>query len=121
MPMTPSFLMAILNVKGSHKNLENGFEFSLKNIIDFTWLTGIGPFLAGSSTYESGAITMNVDEQAYKGEELSTVNKVPVQKRVPITVRVTGEKLPKGPQKIDVTATTSEIGWIKFEISDIVS
>jgi len=119
--MTPSLLLAKLFVKGSLKNLESGFEFSLKNIIDSTWLTGIGPILARSSTYEGDVISKLVGEQTYKGSELSTGNKVPIRMGVPITVRVAGEKLTEGPQKIDVTATTSDIGRIKFEISDTVS
>ena len=119
--MIQSFLLAKLYVKGSLKNLESGFEFSLKNIIDSSWLTGIGFILAGSSTYENGVITMSVGEQTFKGEELSTENKVPVRMGVPITVRVAGEKLTEGPQKIGVTATNSDIGRIKFEISDTVS
>jgi hypothetical protein len=62
-----------------------------------------------------------VGEQTSKGSELSKGNKVPVRMGVLITVRVAGEKLTKGPQKIGVTATTSDIGRIKFEISDSVS
>jgi hypothetical protein len=45
--MVPSFLFAKLYVKGSLKNTETGFEFSLKNIIDSTMLTGIGPIGVG--------------------------------------------------------------------------
>jgi hypothetical protein len=121
MHMIPSFFLAKLYVNGSLKNLESGYEFSLKNIINSTWMTGIDPFLAGSSTYGGGVITMFVGEQTSKGSELSTGNKVPVRMGVPITVRVAGENLPEGQQKFSVTATTSEIGRIKFEISDSVS
>ena len=45
--MIPSFLLAKLYVKGSLKNTETGFEFSLKNIIDSTMLIGIGPVTVG--------------------------------------------------------------------------
>jgi hypothetical protein len=118
--MIPSILLAKFYVNGSFKNPESGYEFSLKNIIDSSWLTGIGPILTGSPTYEGGVITMIVSEQISKGSELSTGNKVPVRMGVPITVRVAGENLPEGQQKFSVTATTSEIGRIKFEISDRV-
>ena len=47
--MIPSFLLAKLYVKGSLKNHENGFELKLKNIIDSTWLTGIGPITAAGN------------------------------------------------------------------------
>ena len=47
--MIPSFLLAKLYVKGSLKNTETGFEFSLKNIIDSTMLIGIGPVTVGGA------------------------------------------------------------------------
>ncbi len=33
--MIPSFLLAKMYVKGSLKNTDTGFEFTLKNIIEF--------------------------------------------------------------------------------------
>jgi hypothetical protein len=119
--MIPSFLLAKLYVKGSLKNHENGFELKLKNIIDSTWLTGIGPITAAGIAYEGNAILMIVGEQTFNGGELSTENKVPVKMGVPITVRVTGAQLPPGVQKLGIAATTSDIGKIKFEISDTVA
>ena len=52
--MIPSFLLAKLYVKGSLKNTETGFEFSLKNIIDSTMLIGIGPVTVGERDYAAG-------------------------------------------------------------------
>jgi hypothetical protein len=119
--MIPSFLLAKLYVKGSLKNSETGFEFNLKNIIDSTMLIGIGPITAGEKTYESGAISIEVGEKVIIGSELSRENSVPVRVGVPITVRVAGEPLVPGNQMINVSATTSDIGRIRFDIKDTVS
>jgi hypothetical protein len=119
--MIPSFLLAKLYVKGSLKNNESGFEFALKNIIDSTMLTGIGPISAGEINYEGDTISMTVGDKTTNGAELSRQNSIPVRMGNPIKVFVTGDKLPVGTQKITVAATTSDIGKIKFDISDTVA
>jgi hydroxymethylglutaryl-CoA reductase (NADPH) len=119
--MIPSFLLAKLYVKGSLKNTENGFEFALKNIIDSTMLIGIGPISVGEKAYEGESITMMVGDKTVNGAELSRNNSVPVRMGVPLKVSVTGNKLTVGAQKITVSATTSDIGKIKFDINDNVA
>jgi hydroxymethylglutaryl-CoA reductase (NADPH) len=119
--MIPSFLLAKLYVKGSLKNNDGGFEFSLKNIIDSTMLIGIGPITVGEKNYEGEAITMTVADKSVNGAELSRSNSVPVRMGVPLKVVIAGEKLTTGAQKVSVSATTSDIGKIKFDISDTVA
>lgn len=118
--MIPSFLLAKLYVKGSLKNNEKGFEFALKNIIDSTMLIGIGPITLGEKNYEGEAISMAVGDRTVNGSELSRSNSVPVRMGVPMKVSITGDKLAAGTQKLTVAATTSDIGKIKFDISDTV-
>lgn len=119
--MIPSFLLAKLYVKGSLKNTDAGFEFSLKNIIDSTMLIGIGPISVGEKNYEGEAITMTTGDRTVNGAQLSRSNSVPVRMGMPLKVAVAGEQLIAGAQKITVTATTSDIGKIKFDISDTVA
>jgi hydroxymethylglutaryl-CoA reductase (NADPH) len=119
--MIPSFLLAKLYVKGSLKNNEKGFEFALKNIIDSTMLIGIGPITAGEKTYESETITMTVGDKTINGAELSRANTIPVRMGVPMKIAVTGDSLAAGIQKITVAATSSDIGKIKFDISDTIA
>jgi hypothetical protein len=119
--MIPSFLLAKLYVKGSLKNDDTGFKFNLKNIIDSTTIIGIGPISVGEKSYQADAIAMTLADKTFRGAELSRDNSVPVRVGVPITVRVAGEKLLPGTQKIGVSATTSDIGRIKFDFSDTVS
>ena len=116
--MFPSFLLAKLYVKGSLKNTDTGFEFALKNIIDSTQLIGIGPICVGEKNYEGQAITMTVADKTVNGAELSRQNSIPVRMGLPLKVSVAGDRLVPGAQRIAVAATTSDIGKIKFEISD---
>jgi hypothetical protein len=117
----PSFLLAKLYVKGSLKNTETGFEFSLKNIIDSTMLIRIGPVTTGARDYDGAVITLTVGDKRISGADLSRQTAVPVRTGVPLKVSVAGDPLPSGAQRIAVAATTSDIGKIKFDISDTVA
>lgn len=119
--MIPSFLLAKLYVKGSLKNNDSGFEFALKNIIDSTMLIGLGPIHVGEKSYEGQVIQMTVGDKSVNGAELSRSNSIPVRMGIPMKVAVMGEQLATGVQKITVAATTSDIGKIKFDISDNVA
>ena len=116
--MFPPFILAKLYVKGSLKNTETGFEFSLKNIIDSTMLSGIGPIVVGDKSYEGAAITMALADKQWQGDQIDKTNMVPVKMGVPLRVIIQGEPLAAGAQKISVTATTSDIGKIKFDVKD---
>jgi hypothetical protein len=118
--MIPSFLLAKLYIKGSLKNTDLGFEFALKNIIDSTMLIGIGPVTVGEKTYEGEVVTMAVGDRTINGAGLSRQNPVPVRLGMPFKISVTGEKLAGGEQRISVSATTTDVGKIKFEIFDTV-
>ncbi len=66
--MIPSFLLAKLYVKGSLKNTDTGFEFTLKNIIDNTMLIGIGPVTVGEKSYEGAALTLTAGDKTISGD-----------------------------------------------------
>jgi len=119
--MIPSFLLAKLYVKGSLKNNETGFEFTLKNIIDNTMLVGIGPVTVGEKGYEGAAITLTVGDKTISGADLTRQNSVPARMGMILKVVVTGDKLVPGPQKITVAGTSSDIGKFKFDLADTVA
>jgi hypothetical protein len=116
--MFPPFILAKLYVKGSLKNTDTGFEFSLKNIIDATMLSGIGPIVVGDQSYEGAAIKMTMGDKEWQGDQIDKTNLVPVKIGVPLRVLVQGDPLPAGDVKVSVTATTSDIGKIKFDVKD---
>jgi hydroxymethylglutaryl-CoA reductase (NADPH) len=116
--MFPPFVLAKLYVKGSLKNTPDGFEFSLKNIIDATMLSGIGPIVVGDKSYEGASLTVIFGDKQLQGDEVSKTNMVPVKMGTPLKVVVHGNRLPAGEAKISVTATTSDIGKVKFDIKD---
>ncbi len=44
--MFPPFVLAKIYVKGSLKNTEKGFEFTLKNVVDSGTVVELGPITA---------------------------------------------------------------------------
>jgi hypothetical protein len=119
--MFPAFILAKLYVKGSLKNSDNGFEFLLKNIIDSTQLMGIGPVIVEEHTYSGEAITMIAGEKTYHGADLSRQNTAPIKVGVPMTIQIQGEPLSPGMHNLTISATTIDIGKIRFEIKDTVA
>ena len=116
--MFPPFILAKLYVKGSLKNTESGFEFSLKNIIDSTMLSGIGPIAVGDRCYEGAAITLALGDKQWPGDQIDKTNPVPVKIGGLLRIMVQGDPLPAGDVKVSVTATSSDIGKLKFEVKD---
>ncbi len=119
--MFPPFILAKLYVKGTLKNTETGFEFSLKNIIDSTMLSGIGPIVVGEKSYEGASIKLAMGDKEWQGDQVNKTNLVPVKMGIPLHVMIHGEPLPAGDVKVSVTATTSDIGKIKFDVKDTIS
>jgi hydroxymethylglutaryl-CoA reductase (NADPH) len=119
--MIPSFVLSKLYVKGSLKNTPEGFEFTLKNIIDTTMLTGFGPVVVGEQSYEGAAITMTVDNKTYRGDELSRQNPAPARMGGILLVHVKGQLLAPGAQHISVSTMSAEAGKLKFDINDTLS
>jgi hypothetical protein len=118
--MFPPFLLAKLYVKGTLKNTADGFEFDLKNIIDATMLVGIGPITVGEKSYEAPSMTLAIGDKAWQGAEISKQNPVPVRMGIPLKITIHGEPLAAGPQRLSLTATSSDIGKIKFDINDTI-
>ena len=116
--MFPSFLLAKLYVKGSLKNTDDGFTFNLKNIIDSTRLAGVGPITVADKTYEAAAITLVADGKETNGADMSRANTVNARMGAALTINVKGEQLPAGPNKVNLTALTTDIGKIKFDFTD---
>jgi hypothetical protein len=114
----PSFLLAKLYVRGSLKNTDEGFEFSLKNIVDETMLSGVGPIGAGGKSYGAESLSLVVKDKAWEGAELALSDPAPVPIGVPIKVVVRGEKLGGGSQRVSVQAMTADGSALKFDISD---
>ncbi|OQA42133.1 MAG: hypothetical protein BWY52_02323 [Chloroflexi bacterium ADurb.Bin325] len=118
--MFPPSMLANVYVKGSLKNTEDGFEFALKNNIESTMLSGVGPIVVGGQSYSGAAITLTVGDRVWQADQIGWRNLVPASVGVSINVRVQGAPLPSGPVKLSLTAASADIGSLTFEVTDTI-
>jgi hypothetical protein len=116
----PPFLLAKLYVKGSLRNTSDGFELDIKNIIDSTSLTAVGPIGADGTSYEAQSVTLTIRDRSWPGGELSEANPAPLPVGVPLTIRVRAAPLAPGRHRVSVAAVSADIGGIAFDVQDAV-
>jgi hypothetical protein len=114
-------MIARVYVKGSLRNTADGFAFDLKNNIDSTSLTGFGPVKVGDKVYEGATISLVVKDKEYKGDALGRMSSIYFWVGLSATVKVTGETLPAGENKLSVSAISSDVGRVTFEFTDTIS
>lgn len=118
--MFPPSTLANVYVKGSLKNTDDGFEFALKNTIDSTMLSGIGPVVVGDKRYAGAALTLTSGGKQWQADQVKWTNLVPAHVGLPMQVRVQGDPLPAGKATVAVTVTSTDVGTLTFEFSDTI-
>jgi hypothetical protein len=116
--MFPSFILARLYVKGSLKNDDQGFEFSLQNNIDSATLVNVGPIIVDGDVYEAANLKVISKNQERNGDQISRENSFPIQIGAQFRIVVPGKSLAPGEHHIKLTANTREIGKVKFDFKD---
>jgi hypothetical protein len=114
-------MLAKLYVKGSLKNVENGFEMKLKNIIDTGTVVGLGPLVVDEATYEPAAYKVKVGETELHGDQITRSAPVSVRSFIEILMTVEGAPLPAGPHKVTFQIFTREAGKLQFSITEEIA
>ena len=116
----PGFLLAKLYVKGTLRNTPDGFAFDLKNIIDSTSLTAVGPITVDGTAHEAADIALTIKDARSAASELSAAATLSLPVGVPLTVGVRSAPLAPGKHAITVVAVSADIGRLAFDITDTV-
>ena len=119
--MFPSYLLNQLYFKNSLKNTPNGFEFSIKNIVDSGTLVGIGPVTMDGKTYDAAALTILMGSQERSASEVSHAAPLSVYMGSVLRILVSGESLAPGEHQGNVIADTREMGRIRFEFKELLT
>lgn len=119
--MFPPSLLAKLIVPGSLKNNEDGFEFTLKNIIDSGTITGIGALTIGERIYEPARIVIRFREKEIPGDQVSRENPIYARSMLQIQFCVRGEPLAAGEYKIVLPVQTLEAGRLQIVFTEPLS
>jgi hydroxymethylglutaryl-CoA reductase (NADPH) len=123
--MFPPYMLEKIFIKGSLKNTEKGFEFSLKNVVDSGTLVEFGPVTVDGKAYQAAALTVitGSQERGFQERSCDQITRLApfaVYVGSTFTIRVNGEALAAGEHAINISALTREIGRISFEVKDTV-
>lgn len=119
--MFPQSVLANIYVKGSLKNTDKGFEFSLKNVVDSGTVVELGPITVDGKPYQAAALTVLTGSQERAGDQVSRSAPLPVYIGSSFTIRVKGEVLTAGEHVMNISVNTREIGRLSFEARDTLA
>ena len=120
MVKVPSFLLKKLYSKGSLKNIDDGFQFEIKNVLaDATIISPLVVSVDGKNV-DTQNIIVKLGDNELKSSEISIEKPVQFKVKTVVTIIVKGEKLSEGEHKIHIESKTKEYGPISFDIKDSV-
>jgi len=114
----PSFLLKKLYVKGSLENVDDGFQFKLKNSLSPGTAIGMEPFKINDNEYPLDATTITSGDETHNAADIAAGGSFAIKVGVDIVVHIKGEQLPEGDHKIGVSLTTKEVGKLAFDVND---
>jgi len=121
MPTIPSMLLRKLYQKGSLKNTEGGFEFTLKNTLAPGTIVGLQTLIVDGQKVDPAQIEVSFGGKTWPAAQVSVQNPLDFAINLLVTVRVKGAPLAAGPHKIYILPNTKEVGELDIEIADAVA
>lgn len=115
----PNALLRRFYVGASLHNVEDGFEFKLRNMVAPTTVVAMGPVEVDGVPYSPNQVTLT----AGKPRPASAITqKQPflLQMGRDVLVRVRGARLSHGAHQVALHAVTREIGAVVIDIDDSV-
>ena len=120
MVTVPGFLLRRLYVRGSLKNAEDGFEFSLLNRLGSGYAFRMLPVTLDGSELPLNAAAFDLDGEATGFDEVSRDRTFTLAMNRSITIRVAGTRLEPGARKIGMGFEVPGLGALSFDFTDTV-
>jgi hypothetical protein len=118
--MFPSYLLQKVYVKGSLKNNEDGFEFSLKNIVDTGTLVGLNPLTVDGESIPPAMIRLQTDQAEVYGNQVTNRTPISIPAHIVTQIIVKANPLSPGQHEVGISLVTREVGLVKFKIKDTI-
>lgn len=115
--ISPSMLDRIYQ-RGSLKNIEGGFEFKLKNLVDNGTLSGVKSLTLDGTEIPLSAVRLQTSAGEKPAEEISYRSPLPLYYNAEATVRVSGQTLEPGAHTLVLTISVYEAGTLQLKVSD---
>jgi len=119
--MFPSFLLNKVYVQKSLKNIDNGFQFTLKNVVDSGTLGGIKSLNVDGAEIPLSAISIKTPTLEKRAEEISIRSSVPLRINMEAVILIVGQPLSAGPHEVKLAINVLEAGKLEIAIKDEVS
>ncbi|MHA1768599.1 MAG: hydroxymethylglutaryl-CoA reductase [Candidatus Thorarchaeota archaeon] len=116
----PTFLLRKLYVKGSLENVDDGFQFKIKNSLSKATVTGVDPIKVDGKEYPLDATVVASGGNEVAGNEISEENSFPIEVGVEVTIRIKGEQLSPSEHTIDIGLATVQAGNLSFDVKDTI-
>lgn len=116
----PSFLLKKLYVKESLENVDDGFQFKLKNSLSPGTAIGMDPLKVDETEYPLDATTITSGDEVVNAADIVGGGTFAINIGVDIVIHVKGDKLPEGEHTIGISLTTKEVGLLAFDITDTI-
>jgi hydroxymethylglutaryl-CoA reductase (NADPH) len=116
----PSFLLKKLYVKGSLENVDDGFQFKIKNSLSPGTAVGMDAFKVDGNEYSLDMTTISSEGESMSAAELATGQTFAIKVGVDILIHIKGEPLPEGDHKVEIALTTKEVGRLAFDVTDSI-
>jgi len=118
MVKVPSFILKKLYTKGSLKNIDDGFQFEIKNVLADATIISPMNISVDDSPIDSSKIILKSPEGEVPSNDISINNSILFKVKTKVTVIVKGISLPPGEHRIHISTKTKEYGPVEFEIKD---
>jgi hypothetical protein len=115
--ISPSLLDRVYQ-RGSLKNVEGGFEFKLKNLVDNGTLSGVKSLTVDGSEVPLADVRFQTSAGEKLAEEISYRSPLPFYYNAEATIRVVGQTLEAGAHVLVLTISVYEAGTLQLKISD---
>jgi hypothetical protein len=118
MVSVPSFLLKRLYVKKSLKNIENGYQFELKNVLAEATITSPIKIYLNDKAIEQKNIMVSLGDNTIKSEDINSNSPLKFAVGSSVLLKITDKNLAPAQYKIDIKAETKEFGEISFSTQD---
>lgn len=120
MTKIPDFILRALYVKGSLRNIEEGFEFKILNQLGPVRIVGARPLTVDRRPIPPDKCSFIHGETRATFPEVSEDNSVLLRKGDQITVRAAETSLKPGRRVLGIDILVKDMGQVRFTVTDSV-
>ena len=117
MAAIPSYILQQLNAGANLKNLEDGFQFAVRNSVGSGTFTGLARLEVDGEAIELARLLVGMNEPTTPASEVTRQKPWSFQYGQALIIKVAGRPLEPGEHKIALTIDTVEIGRVTIPLT----